>query len=57
MKDLFKLFLSDFKYYRRKQGGTWYLITFPHPNSVTIWVQIPPHKYCNMIMLKVEKYD
>jgi len=57
MKDLFKLFLSEFKYYRKKKGGTWYLITFPHPNAVAIWVQIAPHRYYNMIMLKVEKYD
>ena len=56
MKDILKLILSDFKWYRRRQGGTWYLITFPHPNSVAVWMQIPAHNYYNMIMLKVENY-
>jgi hypothetical protein len=55
MKSIFKLLLSDFKWYRRKQGGTWYLIAFPNPNSTAIWTQLTPHPLCGII-LKVEKY-
>jgi hypothetical protein len=57
MKGILRLLLSDFKYYRKKKGGTWYLITFPHPNSVAIWTQVPPHPYYNKMILKIEKYD
>lgn len=56
MKGIIKLILSDFKWYRKKKGGTWYLITFPDPNAVIVWVQIPPYDYYNVIMLNVERY-
>ena len=54
MKGILKLLLSDFKYYRRKQGGTWFLITFPHYNSTPIWIDVLPTD--GAIILKVEHY-
>jgi hypothetical protein len=57
MRDILKLILSDLKWYRRKRGGTWYLMAFPHPNSVAIWINIHPHPSYYKMMLKVEKYD
>ena len=54
MKDILKLILSDFKWYRRKQGGTWFLIAFPHYNSTPIWIDVLPTD--GAIILKVEHY-
>lgn len=42
MKSILKLFLSDFKFYRKKQGGTWYRLATPNPDSVIFWTQLPP---------------
>jgi len=54
MRDLIKLLLSDFKYYKRKKGGTWFLIAFPHYNSAPIWIDVLPNN--GAIILNVEHY-
>jgi hypothetical protein len=56
MRDIIKLILSDFKWYRRRQGGIWFLIAFPHYNSKPMWIdRMPTSK--GIYLLKFEKYD